>query len=269
MTTIKQIQSRIQKLQKQADAIIAKQAQKVVDQIRNLMLEHGLTTSDIENAARKRRQGTALASKDTGDQTGSAGNSKVAVKYRNPKTGETWSGRARPPKWIASVKNRSKFLIDKSEALASSVVKTGAKKRASSKNAGVAQYRDPESGATWTGHGRAPGWIASASDRSVYLIGKAAKTAKKAVEKKAAVKKTAAKKAAVKKTAVKKTAAKKTAVKKTKANAASKTARKAPTATKRVAVPRKKSAANKPTGALDPQNGAASSTPESNQASAA
>ncbi|WP_250511421.1 H-NS family nucleoid-associated regulatory protein [Caballeronia sp. GACF4] len=163
------------------------------------------------------------------------------------------------------MKNRSKFLIDKSEALASSVVKTGAKKRASSKNAGVAQYRDPESGATWTGHGRAPGWIASASDRSVYLIGKAAKTAKKAVEKKAAVKKTAAKKAAVKKTAVKKTAAKKTAAKKTKANAASK----APTATKRVAVPRKKSAASKPTGALDPQNGAASSTPESNQASAA
>ncbi|GAB5096997.1 H-NS family nucleoid-associated regulatory protein [Caballeronia sp. HLA56] len=264
MTTIKQIQSRIQKLQKQADAIIAKQAQKVVDQIRNLMLEHGLTTSDIENAARKRRQGTALASKDTSDQSGSAGNSKVAVKYRNPKTGETWSGRARPPKWIASVKNRSKFLIDKSEALASSVVKTGAKKRASSKNAGVAQYKDPESGATWTGHGRAPGWIASASDRSVYLIGKAAKTAKKAVEKKAAVKKTAAKKAAVKKTAVKKTAAKKT-----KANAASKTARKAPTATKRVAVPRKKSAASKTAGALDPQNGAASSTPASNQASAA
>ncbi|MDR5773657.1 H-NS family nucleoid-associated regulatory protein [Caballeronia sp. LZ002] len=172
------------------------------------------------------------------------------------------------------MKNRSKFLIDKSEALASSVVKTGAKKRASSKNAGVAQYRDPESGATWTGHGRAPGWIASASDSSVYLIGKAAKTAKKAVGKKAVVKKTAAKKAAVrqtavKKTAAKKTAAKKTAAKKTKANAASKTARKAPTATKRVAVPRKKSAASKPTGALDPQNGAASSTPESNQASAA
>ncbi|WP_342802414.1 H-NS family nucleoid-associated regulatory protein [Paraburkholderia panacisoli] len=29
----------------------------------------------------------------------------------NPKTGETWSGHARPPAWIKDVKDRSKFLI--------------------------------------------------------------------------------------------------------------------------------------------------------------
>jgi len=36
---------------------------------------------------------------------------KLPPKYRNPKTGETWSGHARPPAWIKDVKDRSKFLI--------------------------------------------------------------------------------------------------------------------------------------------------------------
>ncbi|HDR9377078.1 TPA: H-NS histone family protein, partial [Burkholderia multivorans] len=30
-------------------------------------------------------------------------------KYRNPKTGETWSGRGRAPAWLG--KNRTRFLI--------------------------------------------------------------------------------------------------------------------------------------------------------------
>ena len=52
---------------------------------------------------------------------------------------------------------------------------------AGSKNSGAAsngasgsklppKYRDPVSGATWSGHARAPAWIKDAPDRSVYLI---------------------------------------------------------------------------------------------------
>ena len=33
----------------------------------------------------------------------------------------------------------------------------------------VAKFRDPETGATWTGRGRAPAWIAG-KDRSKYLM---------------------------------------------------------------------------------------------------
>ena len=33
----------------------------------------------------------------------------------------------------------------------------------------AAKFRDPESGATWTGRGRAPGWIAG-KDRSKYTV---------------------------------------------------------------------------------------------------
>jgi DNA-binding protein H-NS len=42
---------------------------------------------------------------------------------------------------------------------------------ASRKRANAARYLDPKTGATWTGHGRAPAWIANAKDRSKYLIG--------------------------------------------------------------------------------------------------
>ncbi|MFL9935540.1 H-NS histone family protein [Paraburkholderia sp. RL18-103-BIB-C] len=41
---------------------------------------------------------------------------KLAPKYRDPKTGATWSGHARPPAWIRDARDRSVFLIDRSAA---------------------------------------------------------------------------------------------------------------------------------------------------------
>ncbi|MFP3741092.1 H-NS family nucleoid-associated regulatory protein, partial [Burkholderia sp. SIMBA_019] len=34
----------------------------------------------------------------------------LPAKYQDPKTGNTWSGRGKPPKWIVG-KNRERFLI--------------------------------------------------------------------------------------------------------------------------------------------------------------
>jgi DNA-binding protein H-NS len=36
----------------------------------------------------------------------------VAPKYRDPESGSTWSGRGKPPKWIAG-QDRDSFLIGK------------------------------------------------------------------------------------------------------------------------------------------------------------
>ncbi len=82
------------------------------------------------------------------------------------------------------------------EHLAASISKRGTKakkavptKKVGAKRAGAGQpkYRDPETGATWTGFGRAPGWIAAATDRAAFLIsaastdaGPAARKSKKA-----------------------------------------------------------------------------------------
>ncbi|BFG77793.1 hypothetical protein PTKU46_58260 [Paraburkholderia terrae] len=169
-----------------------------------------------------------------------AAKGKLPPKYRNPKTGETWSGHARPPAWIKDVKDRSKFLIAggaeatvAATASAVSKAKAAAKKGASKssgatggkgqpKGAQPALYADPKTGATWSGRGRAPAWLAGAKDRSKFLIdgaGAAADvsastetkpSAKKAVAKKAVVKKVEATKTApTNKVAVKKMVAKK------------------------------------------------------------
>ena len=69
--------------------------------------------------------------------------------------------------------------------------KTNAKATAK-KAASAAKYADPKTGKTWTGVGRAPGWIAGAKNRDVFLVGKspAATSSEKAP---AAEKKTTAK----------------------------------------------------------------------------
>ncbi|MGE8375935.1 MAG: H-NS histone family protein [Diaphorobacter nitroreducens] len=43
-------------------------------------------------------------------------------------------------------------------------------KRKSPAGAGVAKYRDPSTGATWTGRGKPPAWIKEAVDRSAFEI---------------------------------------------------------------------------------------------------
>ena len=72
------------------------------------------------------------------------------------------------------------------------------------KTASVAKYADPKTGRTWSGFGRAPGWIAGAKNREVFLVGKNA-AAESAGSAPAAAKKATAKAAksvkAVKKTA--------------------------------------------------------------------
>jgi hypothetical protein len=49
--------------------------------------------------------------------------------------------------------------------------KPGAKARkAAPPTAGVARYRDPKTGATWTGRGRPPAWLPAAGKRDRFLI---------------------------------------------------------------------------------------------------
>src|SRR5579864_1876698 len=122
MATLEQIQAKMKRLQLQADALISKKAQAAVNQIRAVMLEHGLTTADIDAHTGTTKGGTKRGPKPDAKRTGksavtaakkpaASAKGKLPPKYINPKTGETWSGHARPPKWIANVKDRTKFLI--------------------------------------------------------------------------------------------------------------------------------------------------------------
>jgi DNA-binding protein H-NS len=238
VATLEQIQARLKKLQAQADAIVAKQSSTVLEKIRSLMENHGLTTADIDAHFGSKKRGPKAGAK-AGVRT-----AKPQVKYRDPKSGATWSGHGRAPEWIANVKDRSKFLVGSSASSAAPVPTTKAKAAGNYvRGPQPAKYRDPKSGATWSGRGRAPEWLASVKDRSRFLIEgagmaasdttSASKTSKPksadkggAVAKKGAAKRTAAtssKRAAItnvakpsaKRVVLKKVAGKKAAVVKT------------------------------------------------------
>ena len=67
---------------------------------------------------------------------------------------------------------------------------------------GAAKYRDPSTGATWSGFGRAPGWIAGVANRDAFLVAKSgASASESAVKAPVAKKKAAARKGSAKKVA--------------------------------------------------------------------
>ena len=71
----------------------------VITQIKGLLAEHGLTVADLGLK---------------GGKASSAGapKGKVAPKYRNKETGETWTGRGLQPKWIQAAIASGKKLED-------------------------------------------------------------------------------------------------------------------------------------------------------------
>jgi DNA-binding protein H-NS len=211
MATLESIQARIKKLQTQAEAMVAKGAQGALDQIRELMIKHGLTTEDIERRAKARRErerAERLGLKSGKVKTASAAKGKLPPKYRDPKTGATWSGHARPPAWIKDVKDRSKFLIDAAAAVAEAVAPAKpAARKATAKKA-----------VTVKSAGRKVAKKAAAGAKAAVKKVAAKKVAAKKVGKKTAAKKVAAKSAAP--TAGKRVIAKKAAARKTPASKA-------------------------------------------------
>ncbi len=108
-------------------------------------------------------------------------------------------------------------------------------KKTKAKKASVAKYVDPKTGKTWSGFGRAPGWIAGAKNRDAFLAGKSA-AAEPAAKAPAAFKKVAAKAVKVAKKAVKPAAEKAVAVaRKTTSKAAAPAAAKKKPAAKKAA----------------------------------
>jgi DNA-binding protein H-NS len=78
------------------------------------------------------------------------------------------------------------------EHLTQTVAGKRAAKKTKAKTASVAKYIDSKTGKTWSGFGRAPGWIAGAKNREAFLVGKSA-VADSAAKVPAAAKKASAK----------------------------------------------------------------------------
>ena len=157
LRSYKQIRADIAKLEREAAAVKKSESTAIVARIRKLAEQYGLTAADIgldaaqgsQPAARPsaKAASTSAAAKKAAAKTprGKKARSGSGVaKYRDPKSGKTWTGFGRTPGWLASAKNRDVFLIDADAGraetaaaprAASKAVKKGAAKTASRKAA--------------------------------------------------------------------------------------------------------------------------------------
>ena len=96
MATYKELLKQQEALALQVEEARKREISDAVTQVRQMVSEFGLTERDVFPSGRK----------SGGTRTGGT----VAPKYRDPATGQTWTGRGKAPKWIDG-KDRSKYLI--------------------------------------------------------------------------------------------------------------------------------------------------------------
>ena len=83
MASLKDLLAQRAALDEQIAQTKDKERSEAVSKVKSLMSEYGLTVADLSMRTPK-----------------VAKTSKVAAKYRNKATGETWSGRGLQPKWL-------------------------------------------------------------------------------------------------------------------------------------------------------------------------
>ena len=113
MPTLQTIKSRIATLEKQAVALLNKERRAVIAKVTAYIEKYGLMPGEL--GFRGARGAKAGMRKSKTVATRSVG----VPKYRDPDTGKTWTGRGKPPAWIAAtIKEGRKdaFLIDKALA---------------------------------------------------------------------------------------------------------------------------------------------------------
>ncbi|GLU33937.1 H-NS histone family protein [Trinickia caryophylli] len=98
MSQYAELKAQIAKLQNQAEEARQAELVNVIADIRQKIAEFGLSAGDLGFAQAARRGRPPKKA-------------PLPARYRDPKTGATWSGRGKPPKWIAG-KNRDRFLIE-------------------------------------------------------------------------------------------------------------------------------------------------------------
>ena len=97
MSTYKELLEKKAALDAEIEAARKEEIGAAVSMVRELIAEFDLTERDIFGGSRS--SASSLKVKKP-----------VAAKYRNPATGETWTGRGKAPKWIDG-QEREKYLI--------------------------------------------------------------------------------------------------------------------------------------------------------------
>ncbi len=87
MATYAELQEQIKKLQADAEIVRKEEFSTAITQIEDLMSLHRITLEDLGDSIKKTSKTSQVKA-------------KVKAKYREPATGNEWSGRGRQPKWV-------------------------------------------------------------------------------------------------------------------------------------------------------------------------
>jgi DNA-binding protein H-NS len=102
LTTLQELLSQRAALERQIAETQSQERTEAIATIRQLMSEHGLSVEDV----------TATRGAARTNGAGEGKRAKVPAKYRNPATGESWSGRGLQPKWLKVALGEGKQLSD-------------------------------------------------------------------------------------------------------------------------------------------------------------
>lgn len=121
------IRKQIAALEKRASELLRAENKKVIDRVKALIEKHQITAEDLgfanagNRVAKRADDGAAKPARKTRGAKRAVARKKGAATvgvpmYRDPKSGKTWTGRGKPPNWIAKAKDRSAFLISSGAA---------------------------------------------------------------------------------------------------------------------------------------------------------
>lgn len=106
MANIKELIAQREALDLQIRAATTEGRNKALEQVRALMAENGLRVSDLGGKS------TGKPSAKNASKGKSGSGAKVAAKYRNTATGESWSGRGLQPRWLKAALAGGKKIED-------------------------------------------------------------------------------------------------------------------------------------------------------------
>lgn len=99
MISYKELLAQKAALEQQIEQARAIEVSAAVNTVKQLVADFGLTADEVFNVSGKK------------SGPGSTKGTKVAAKYKNLETGETWTGRGKAPRWLDG-KDRKHFLIN-------------------------------------------------------------------------------------------------------------------------------------------------------------
>jgi DNA-binding protein H-NS len=85
MTSYAEYVEQIAKLQSLAETARKEEINGAIQKIKDLMQLHGVTVDDLSSGTRSKP---------------AKAKSTVAAQFKNPESGETWTGRGRAPRWL-------------------------------------------------------------------------------------------------------------------------------------------------------------------------